>query len=264
MPRKYEPYPSDVSDEEWEFCVGYLTLMDEDAPQREYPLRAVFNALRYFVRAGCPWRLMPHDLSPWRVVYEQTQRWNRAGCFEAMAHDLRMVLRALAERKEQPTAVILDSRTLQSTPESGARSGYDGAKRRKGSKLHPAVDTLGHLLAVRVTAANEEDRAQVSALAAKVQEVTGQTVELAYVDQGYTGERAATAAQAHGLRLEVVKLQEAKRGFVLLPRRWVVERSFGWAARFRRLARDYERLASSLEGFHWLAFVGLMLNSLFR
>lgn len=264
MPRKYEPYPSDVSDEEWEFCVGYLTLMDEEAPQREYPLRAVFNALRYFVRAGCPWRLMPHDLPPWRAVYEQTQRWNQAGCFEAMAHDLRMVLRALAERKEQPTAVILDSRTLQSTPESGARSGYDGAKRRKGSKLHAVVDTLGHLLAVRVTAANEEDRAQVGALAAKVQEVTGQTVELAYVDQGYTGERAATAAQAHGLRLEVVKLHEAKRGFVLLPRRWVVERSFGWAARFRRLARDYERLASSLEGFHWLAFVGLMLNSLFR
>jgi transposase len=238
--------------------------MEEEAPQRAYPLRAVFNALRYFVRAGCPWRLMPHDLPPWRVVYEQTQRWNRAGSFEAMAHDLRTVLRALAERKEQPTAVILDSRTLQSTPESGARSGYDGAKRRKGSKLHAAVDTLGHLLALKVTAANEEDRAQVAVLAAKVQEVTGQTVELAYVDQGYTGERAASAALAHGLRLEVIKLSEAKRGFVLLPRRWVVERSFGWAARFRRLARDYERLATSLEGFHWLAFVGLMLNSLFR
>ncbi len=263
MPRKYEPYPSDVSDEEWEFCVLYLTLMDEEAPQREYPLRAVFNALRYFVRAGCPWRLMPHDLPPWRVVYEQTQRWNQAGCFEAMAHDLRELLRMLAERKGQPSAVILDSRTLQSTPESGARAGYDGAKRRKGSKVHVAVDTLGHLLALKVTAADEEDRAQVGALAAKVQELTGESVELAYVDQGYTGERAASAAHAHGLRLEVIKLPAAKRGFVLLPRRWVVERSFGWAARFRRLARDYERLASSLEGFHWLAFVGLMLNSLF-
>jgi transposase len=130
--------------------------------------------------------------------------------------------------------------------------------------VHVAVDTLGHLLALKVSAANEEDRAQVDALAAKVQKVTGQSVELAYVDQGYTGERAASAAQAHGLRLEVVKLPQAKRGFVLLPRRWVVERSFGWAARFRRLARDYERLASSLEGFHWLAFLGLMLNSLFR
>ena len=114
-----------------------------------------------------------------------------------------MVLRALAERKEQPMAVILDSRTLQSTPESGARSGYDGAKRRKGSKLYAAVDTLGRLLALKVTAANEEDRAQVDALAAKVQAVTGQTVQLAYVDQGYTGERglcASSSAKGMGSR----------------------------------------------------------------
>lgn len=264
MPRKTEPYPSDVSDEEWAFCVPYLSLMREDAPQREYPLRAVFNALRYMVRAGCPWRLLAHDLPPWRVVYEQAARWNRAGCFEAMAHDLRMLLRVLAGRAGEPSAVILDSRTLQSTPESGARAGYDGYKRRKGSKLHLAVDTLGHLLALKTTPANEQDRAQVGVLAARVQKVTGEKVKLAYVDQGYTGEKAAAAATAHAIRLEVVKLAEAKRGFVLLPRRWVVERSFGWAARLRRLSRDYERLASSLEGFHWLAFATLMLNSLFR
>ena len=264
MPRKTEPYPSDVSDEEWAFCVPYLSLMREDAPQREYPLRAVFNALRYMVRAGCPWRLLAHDLPPWRVVYEQAARWNRAGCLEAMAHDLRMLLRVLAGRAGEPSAVILDSRTLQSTPESGARAGYDGYKRRKGSKLHLAVDTLGHLLALKTTPANEQDRAQVGVLAARVQKVTGEKVRLAYVDQGYTGEKAAAAATAHAIRLEVVKLAEAKRGFVLLPRRWVVERSFGWAARLRRLSRDYERLASSLEGFHWLAFATLMLNSFFR
>ena len=264
MPKEPQPYPSDVRDEEWAFCVPYLSLMREDAPQREYPLRAVFNALRYMVRAGCPWRLLPHDLPPWRVVSEQAARWNRAGCFEAMAHDLRMLLRVLAGRTGEPSAVILDSRTLQSTPESGARAGYDGCKRRKGSKLHIAVDTLGHLLALKTTPANEQDRAQVGVLAARVQEVTGEKVRLAYVDQGYTGEKAAAAAAAHAIRLEVVKLAEAKRGFVLLPRRWVVERSFGWAARLRRLSHDYERLASSLEGFHWLAFATLMLNSFFR
>ena len=264
MPKEPQPYPSDVRDEEWAFCVPYLSLMREDTPQREYPLRAVFNALRYMVRAGCPWRLLPHDLPPWRVVYGQAARWNRAGCFEAMAHDLRMLLRVLAGRTGEPSAVILDSRTLQSTPESGARAGYDGCKRRKGSKLHIAVDTLGHLLALKTTPANEQDRAQVGVLAARVQEVTGEKVRLAYVDQGYTGEKAAAAAAAHAIRLEVVKLAEAKRGFVLLPRRWVVERSFGWAARLRRLSRDYERLASSLEGFHWIAFATLMLNSFFR
>ena len=129
--------------------------------------------------------------------------------------------------------------------------------------MHIAVDTLGHLLALKVTPANDQDREQLGELAQAVQHVTGDNVELAYVDQGYTGERAAEAAQAHGIKLEVVKLNQAKKGFVLLPRRWVVERSFGWAARFRRLARDYERLATTLAGYHWLAFVLLMLKNLF-
>lgn len=178
-----------------------------------------------------------------------------------MAEDLRTLLRMLAERDAVPSAMILDSRTIQSTPESGGRAGYDGAKKRKGSKVHAAVDTLGHLLALKVTAANEQDREQVGALAQAVQQATGEHVQLAYVDQGYTGERAAHEAQQHGIKLEVVKLQAAKKGFVLLPRRWVVERSFGWAARFRRLARDYERLAATLSGYHWLAFVLLMLKT---
>jgi transposase len=124
------------------------------------------------------------------------------------------------------------------------------------------VDTLGHLLALIVTAADEQDRAQVAELAEAVQEATGESVELAFVDQGYTGEAAAGDAAAHGLRLEVVKLPEAKRGFVLLPRRWVIERSFAWAARFRRLARDYERLPETLAGLHFLAFAILMLKRL--
>ena len=255
-------YPSDVSDEEWAFVAPYLTLCREDAKQREYSLRAVFNALRWLVRSGAHWRMMPHDLPPWPVVYQQTQRWIRAGCFEMMVEDLRGLLRELAGRKLQPTAMILDSRTIQSTPESGARAGYDGAKRRKGSKVHAAVDTLGHLLALRVTAANEQDRAQVERLAEQVQQITGEHVELAYVDQGYTGEAAHQAAAGQGIQLEVVKHTEAKRGFVLLPRRWVVERSFAWAGRFRRLARDYERLSQTLAGFHYLAFACLMLATL--
>jgi transposase len=189
------------------------------------------------------------------------RRWLKAGVFEAITHDLRAVLRIAEGRQEMPTASIFDSRTLQSTVESGARAGYDGAKRRKGNKVHLAVDTLGHLLALCVTAANEQDRAQVAELAERVQAETGETVEIAYVDQGYTGENAADAAAEHGIQLEVVKLPEAKRGFVLLPRRWVVERSFGWMSRFRRLARDYERLPETLAGLHYLAFVILMLKN---
>src|SRR6478672_7609694 len=157
--------------------------------------------------------MMRTDLPPWHVVYQQTQRWLAAGVFQAMVDDLRAILRTAQGRNAEPTAVILDSRTLQSSPESGGRAGYDGAKRKKGSKVH-----------------------------------------VADVDAGYTGEQAAEDAQGQGIRLEVVKLPDAKRGFVLLPRRWVVERSFAWATRFRRLARDYERLPETLTGLHLVVF----------
>jgi transposase len=253
-------YSTDVSDDEWAFVAQYLALLPEEAGQRRHDLREVFNGLRYVIKGGVTWRLVPNDLPPWEIVYQQTQRWLRAGVFEAMVHDLRMLLRVFTDRKGRPTAVILDSRTLRSTPESGPRASYDGAKRKKGSKIHIAVDTLGHLLAAHVTTASEQDRAQVGILAEAVQEATGSSVELAYVDQGYTGENAANAAAEHGIKLEVVKLPEAKRGFVLLPRRWVVERSFAWATRFRRLVRDYERLPHTVKGLHFVAFACLMLT----
>jgi transposase len=252
-------YPSDVSDAEWEFLVPYLTLMREGAPQRQYPLRDLFNAVRYVVKTGCQWRFLPHDLPPWTAVYQQARRWLHAGVFVQIAHDLRMIARLVAEREAQPSAAIFDGRTLQSTPESGGRAGYDGAKKKKGSKVHAAVDTLGHLLTLAVTPANEQERGQVAELAAQVQAVTGGAVEVAFVDQGYTGAEAAVQAEAAGIRLVVVRHAEAKRGFVLLPRRWVVERTFGWLGRFRRLARDYERLAQTLAGWHWLAFLSLLL-----
>ena len=255
-------YPSDVSDTEWEFLLPYLTLMREDAPQREYSLRDVFDAVRYVVKTGCQWDFLPHDLPPWTAVYQQARRWIAAGVFEDITHDLRMILRMVEGREAQPSAAVLDGRTLQSTPESGGRAGYDGAKKKKGSKVHIAVDTLGHLLALRVTAANEQERAQVAELAAKLQEVTGGTVEVAFVDQGYTGQTPVAEASAEGIRLEVVKHTEAKKGFVLLPRRWVVERSFAWLGRFRRLARDYERLTQTLAGWHWLAFLTVLLPRL--
>ena len=255
----HQPYPSDVSDAEWQFVVPYLCLLPEDAGQREHGLRDVFG-LRYIVRSGSPWRYLPKDFPPWEAVYQQSRRWLAAGCFEAIVHDLRAVLRFADGRGPEPTAIVLDSRTMQSTPESGGRAGYDGYKRKKGSKVHMAVDTLGHLLALRVTPASEQDRAQVGTLAKSVQESTGESVSLAFVDQGYTGDDAEIAAADEGIHLEVVKLPDAKHGLVLLPRRWVVERSFGWMARFRRLAKDYERLSETLEGMHYVAFSILMLS----
>jgi transposase len=258
MERK--PYPSDVSDDEWAFVAPYLTLMTEDALQRDHSLREVFNGLRWIVRAGAAWRMMPHDLPPWHTVYQQSQRWFKAGVFATLVMDLRELLRVAQGRNPQPSAAIFDSRTIQSTPESGTGAGFDPATCRRGSKVHLAVETLGYLLALLVTPANEQDRRQVAELARHVQEVTGDAVALAFVDQAYTGPQAAHDAADNHMKLAVVKLSEAKRGFVVLPRRWVVERSQGWAARFRRLARDYEQLAETLKGLHVVAFAMLMLK----
>jgi transposase len=169
--------------------------------------------------------LLPHELPPWPVVYQRTQRWLAVGCFEAIVHDLRAVLRLTIGRAPQPTAVVLDGRTLQSH-----------ARERPPRRLR---------------------RAQV---ARAVQDATGESVERAYVDQGSTGEERAEAAETHGIRLEVFKHAEAKRGFALLLRRWAVERSFAWAVCFRRLARDYERLPQTLAGLHFVAFACLMLT----
>jgi transposase len=258
--RTRKAYPSDVPDDEWALVAPYLALLPETAGQRRHELREVFNGLRYVVKTGAPWRWMPNDLPPWEMVYQQAQRWLTAGVFQNLVHDLRVLLRLEVRRKAEPSAVIIDSRTLRSTPESGARAGYDGAKRKKGSKVHIAVDTLGHLLALHVTPATDQDRAEVTHLAKAVQDITAHSVEVAYVDQGYTGAATAEAAAEHGIRLEVVKHHEAKRGFVLLPRRWVVERSFAWATRFRRLVKDYERLPETVRGLHLVAFVCLMLK----
>lgn len=150
-------YPSDSRDEEWTFVAPYLTLINEAAPQRKYELREVFDALKWMVKTGSPWGYLPSDFPPWESVYQQSRRWLDAGVFEAMRHDLRVVLRLAQSRQANPSAVVLDGRTLKSSPESGHRAGFDGHKKTRGSKVHAAVDTLGMLLAVVVTPADEQE-----------------------------------------------------------------------------------------------------------
>jgi transposase len=262
MENARKAYPTDVTDEEWAFLSVYLTLMREDAPQREYPLRELFNGLRYVVKTGCQWRMLPHDLPSWTAVYQQSRRWLQAGVFNDIIHDFRIAVRILEDRNPQPSAAIIDARTLQSTPESGSRAGFDGNKKKNGSKIHIAVDTLGNLLTLIVTPANDQERALVAQLTKQLKEETGENVKKVFADQGYTGEQAQSAAKQNGIELEIVKHTEAKKGFVLLPRRWVVERTFGWLGRFRRLARDYERLETTLAGWHLAAMIALFLSKM--
>mgnify|MGYP002779959921 CR=1 FL=1 len=254
-----KPYPSDASDAEWEFLAPYLTLRREDAPPRDYSPRDAFGGLRYAVKTGCRRDMRPRDFPPRAAVRQQARRWVAAGVFAGVARDPRVTRRLAAEREGRPTAATLDGRTPQSTPGGGGRAGYDGAKRRRGSKVRVAAGTLGNLLALKVTAAGEPERAQVAELAARVQGVTGGTVEAAFVDQGYAGASASDRAAGSGIRLGVVEHAEANRGFARLPRRWVAGRSFAWLGRFRRLARGDERLAAAVAGWHWLAFWTVLL-----
>jgi transposase len=205
QPQTRKPCSTDVSDDEWAFAVPYLTLMAEDSPQRRHELREVFNGLRLIVRGGLQWRLMPHDLLPWWVVYQQTRCWMAAGVFAAIIHDLRALLRLDAGRAPQPT------------PRTGSR--WRGWRR---PSTRPPATRWRWASSTRATPA-----------------------------------QPVADAAAQGIRLEVVKLLEAKRGFVLLPRRWVVELSFAWTGRFRRLARDYERLHTALEGFRYVALFAI-------
>jgi transposase len=254
------PYPSDGSDEEWAVIAPSLTLMKEEAPHRASPVRAVCNGRRWLVRTGAEWRMLPHDLPPWPTVSQQPQRWFTAGVCEAIVHDRRLLLRAMEGRPPHPRAAVFASRTVPARPERGGRAGDDGAKRRTGSTVHQAVARLGHLLARLVTPATEQDRAQVAAVAEQVQAVTGASVAVAVVDQGDPGEQPAADAALHRRRLEVVTLPEATRGVGRLPRRWVAERSTAGMARFRRLARDDERLPQTLAGRHVLAVAIIMLT----
>jgi transposase len=251
-----KPYPSDVSDDEWALIAPYLTLLPEDAGQRAYPLREAFNGLRYIIKTGVRCRMIcrPGQRSTsrrgagWRGAVSK-RCWTTCGrcCARLWA-----VQRSRAPSSSTPAPCV--------PRRKAARAGYDGGKRKKGSKLHIAVDTLGNLLALRVTPANADERVEVGPLTRTVQAVSDNNVDVAFVDQGYDGPNAAEAAAANDVELIVVKLPKAKKGFVLLPRRWVVERTFAWATRFRRLVRDYERYASTLAGVHLVAFVCLMLK----
>ena len=263
-------YPSDVSDAEWELLrpqaqavMAELRRSPAGRPM-EHDLRAMLDAIRYVTRYGIEWRALPVDFPPWEAVYAFFERWSARGLPQALVDCLRGRLRVACGRTELPTAGSIDSQSVKAADTVGAASrGYDAGKKINGRKRHLAVDTLGLVLSVMVTAASVQDRDGAFRLLALLRERFS-TITLVWADGGYAGRLVSWAHTVLALTLTIVKRTDDTTGFVVLPRRWVVERTFGWLMRYRRLVRDYERRPDHHEAMVLWATVTIMTRQLAR
>ncbi len=261
-------YPSDLTDEQWELIEPLVPAVKPGGRPEVHPKREVVNAILYLVRTGCAWRMLPKDFPPWQTVYWYYAAWRDDGTVERVHDALRDQVRRRerrpggAKRSEEPSAGVIDSQSLRGADTVGAdRRGYDAGKKVNGTKRHLVVDTLGLLLAVMVTSAGVQDRDGARGLLRRLHGVLPGVRHL-FADGGYAGRLVGLAKTAWGITIEVVRKPAGQRGFAVLPRRWVVERTLAWLVRWRRLVRDYERLDESHEAVvHW-AMIGLMLNRL--
>ena len=237
-----DPYPSSLTNREWKLLLPLLPEPKHFGRPPRYRKRDILNAIFYAVRSGCAWRLLPHDLPPWRIVYYYFMVWRREGLWQKMHDTLRDQVRLRCGKKKAPTAAILDSQSVKVSNHGGVR-GYDAGKKVLGRKRHLLVDTLGLILHVVVHSAAIQDRDGARLVLPILLQRFGWLRRI-WADSGYAGELVAWCQKLvprRGLRLEIVKRSDADRHrFKLLPRRWVVERTFGWLSKFRRLAKDYE------------------------